>query len=85
VSLTSDFTSQACQVALGHAVRLTRETKHLTQAELAERIGVNEKAVARIEDGKASVDLSTIVGLTKGLRVRFGELGHLVDQYLERT
>jgi transcriptional regulator with XRE-family HTH domain len=86
VSLTSaEFNFQDCQVALGRAVRLTRENKHLTQAELAERIGLKEKAVARIEDGEAIVDLSMVVELTKGLRVRFGELGHLVDQYLGRT
>jgi len=85
VSLTSvEFNFQNCQVALGRAVRLSRENKHLTQAELAERIGLKEKAVARIEDGEASVVLDTVVQLTKGLGVRFGELGHLVDQYLGR-
>jgi transcriptional regulator with XRE-family HTH domain len=85
VSLTAEFNAHDCQVALGHAVRLTRETKHLTQAELAERIGLEEKTVARIEVGKASVDLELVVTLTNGLRVRLGELGHLVDQYLGRT
>jgi DNA-binding XRE family transcriptional regulator len=86
VSLTSvEFNSEDCQVALGCAVRLTRENKHLTQAELAGRIGLTEKAVACIEDGDESVDLKLVVELTKGLRVRFGELGHLVDQYLGRT
>lgn len=85
MSLTSGFNSHDCQVALGQAVRLTRQNKHLTQAELAERIGLKEKGVARIEDGEASVDLDLVVKLTNGLRVRLGELGHLVDQYLGRT
>jgi transcriptional regulator with XRE-family HTH domain len=85
VSLTAEFNSQDCQVALGRAVGLIRENKHLTPAELAERIGVNENVVTRIEDGEASVDLDMVVQLTMGLRVRFGELGHLVDQYLGRT
>jgi len=85
MSLTSEFNSHDCQVAIGRAVRLTRETKHLAQAELAERIGLEEKAVARIEDGEAGVDLDLVVKLTNGLRVRFGELGHFVDQYLGRT
>jgi transcriptional regulator with XRE-family HTH domain len=86
VSLTSvEFNSQDCKFALGHAVRLARESKHLTQAELAERVGLKEKTVAGIEDGEASVDLEVVVQLTKGLRFRFGELGHLVDQYLGRT
>jgi transcriptional regulator with XRE-family HTH domain len=85
VSLTAEFSLHDCQVALGRAVRLTRENKHLTQAELAERIGLKEKAVALIEDGDASVDLDLVVKLTNGLRVRLGELAHLVDQYLGRT
>ena len=86
MSLTSvEFNSHNCQVALGRAVRLTRENKHLTQAELADRIGLKEEAVASIEDGETSVDLELVVKLTNGLRVRLGELGHLVDQYLGRT
>jgi len=75
-----------CEVALGRAIRLAREHKGMTQAELAERSGRDEDSIARIEEGNENLDLNTIAVLTvKGLEVRFGEVGHLTDQYLGRT
>lgn len=75
-----------CEAAFGRAIRHIRENKRMTQAELAARIGRDEKSVAQIEDGEEALDLKMIVGLTvKGLGVRFGEVFHLVDQYLGRT
>jgi transcriptional regulator with XRE-family HTH domain len=75
-----------CEVALGRAIRLTREHKRMTQAELADRIGGDEDTVARIEDGEGGLTLEAVADLTvRGLNVRFGEVGHLVDQYLGRT
>ncbi|HET9154283.1 MAG TPA: helix-turn-helix transcriptional regulator [Solirubrobacterales bacterium] len=75
-----------CEVALGRAIRLAREHKRMTEAELADRLGWHADAVARIEDGEGGLTLETVADLTvKGLNVRFGEVGHLVDQYLGRT
>lgn len=80
------FNLRDCEVALGRAIRLAREHKRMTQAELADRIGGDEDAVAQIEDGEGGLSIKTVADLTvRGLGVRFGEAGHLVDQYLGRT
>lgn len=82
----SEFNFHDCEVAIGNAIRLTREQKRMTQVELGARIGLDDKAIARIEAGDETLSLTTIAELTmKGLGVRFGEVGHLVDQYLGRT
>ena len=82
----SELNFHDCEVALGNAIRLLREHKGLTRAELGERIGMEEKRIARIEAGNEKLYLNTIAELTvNGLGVRFGEVGHLIDQYLGRT
>lgn len=82
----AEFNFHDCEVALGNAIRLAREHKGMTLAELGGRIGVDENAITRIEAGKEGLHLSTLAELTiNGLGVRFGELGHFVDQYLGRT
>jgi transcriptional regulator with XRE-family HTH domain len=87
VSVTpNEFDFHDCEVALGNAIRLTREHKLMTQAELGDRVGLDEKAIARIEAGDGALDLNAIAELTmKGLDIRFGEIGHLTDQFLGRT
>jgi transcriptional regulator with XRE-family HTH domain len=58
----------------------------MTQAELGARIGMDEKDIARIETGEESLQLSKLAELTMiGLEVRFGEVGHFLDQYLGRA
>jgi len=80
------FNLSECKAALGRAIRLAREHKRITEAELADRMGWDADAVARIEDGEGDLTLETVADLTvRGLNVRFGEVGHLVDQYLGRT
>jgi transcriptional regulator with XRE-family HTH domain len=82
----AEFTLHDCEVALGNAIRLAREHKGITQAELGARIGADKRAIAQIETGEESPDLGTLAELTmKGLELRFGEVGHFVDQYLGRT
>jgi transcriptional regulator with XRE-family HTH domain len=75
------------ELALGKAFRLLREHRSLSRAEVAARAGMDEVTLASIEDGsKTPLSFDTMGDLTaKGLEVRFGEVGHLVDQYLGRT
>jgi DNA-binding XRE family transcriptional regulator len=47
-----------------HAARLR---KHLTQAQLAEKLGVPQSALARIESGKVSPTLKTLARLAEAL------------------
>ena len=52
-----------------------REAQHMTQMELAERTGIRQSNISRIEKGQASPTLATLRriarGLGKELQVRF--------------
>ena len=58
----------------GAAIRSLRETKRLTQEELAERIHVSSKAVSKWETGKGFPDISLLEPLAKALDVSVIEL-----------
>lgn len=57
----------------GRAVRSLRQEAHLTQTELADRSGVTQTAIARIERGRATdIRLSTAVRIAGVFRDVFG-------------
>ena len=58
----------------GAAIKSLRETKRLTQEELAERINVSAKAVSKWETGKGFPDISLLEPLAKALDVSVIEL-----------
>lgn len=58
----------------GTTIRQLREAKHLTQSELAGRIGVSDKAVSKWETGKGLPDISLIQPLAQALDVSVIEL-----------
>ena len=58
----------------GATVKRLRETKGLTQTQLAEMIGVGGKAVSKWETGKGLPDISLIEPLSKALGVSVMEL-----------
>ena len=58
----------------GAAIRALRETKRLTQEELAERIHVSAKAVSKWETGKGFPDISLLEPLAKALDISVIEL-----------
>lgn len=58
----------------GAAIKNMREAKGLTQAELADRIGVGSKAVSKWETAKGLPDISLIEPLAKALGVSVMEL-----------
>ncbi|OFW65146.1 MAG: hypothetical protein A2135_03270 [Actinobacteria bacterium RBG_16_67_15] len=49
-----------CSFELGSRVRLERERRGMTQAELAERMGTTQPAVARLEAGGVNPGLDTL-------------------------
>lgn len=55
---------------LGEAVRLRREELGLTQAELAERAGLKQPAVARFEAGGTMPTIPMLERLAEALEVR---------------
>jgi transcriptional regulator with XRE-family HTH domain len=59
---------------LGLRVRELRRTRGWTQTELAERIGVQQSAVAKIERGAVDPTTTMIVKLAKALGVSPGHL-----------
>lgn len=58
----------------GPAIKRFREEKSMTQAQLAEKIGVSDKAVSKWETGKGLPDLSLLEPLAQALRVSLTEL-----------
>lgn len=58
----------------GSAIKRLREAKGLTQAELADKIGVSSKAVSKWETAKGLPDISLIEPLSKALGVSVTEL-----------
>lgn len=59
---------------LGENIKNIRLYKKITQAELAETIGVDKSFISNIENGKTNPTLSTITSLAKALKVSPNEL-----------
>lgn len=61
----------ALQIRFGERLRQVRLAANMTQAQLAERSGLNEKYVGRVEQGRKNLRLDTMVRLAMvvGLKV----------------
>ena len=55
-------------------LRKIRQERGLTQASLAEKIGVSREYIARLETGRHDPPLSTVEKLAKALRVKIAKL-----------
>ena len=62
------------QYVTGAAIRALREEKHMTQAELAEKLFISDKTVSKWENGKGYPDISLLEPLAKTLGVSVAEL-----------
>lgn len=62
------------QRQIGRFIMECRKEKGLTQAQLAEILGVSDKSVSRWENGKTMPDLSLYEPLCKALNVEVSEL-----------
>ena len=58
----------------GTTIKMLRERRGMTQAELAERVGVSNKAVSKWETGRGLPDLSLLQPLAQSLGVSLIEL-----------
>ena len=58
----------------GAAIRALREKQGMTQAELAEKLCVSDKAVSKWETGRGFPDVSLLEPLGKALRISIPEL-----------
>ncbi len=58
----------------GNTIKQLRESRNLTQAELAERIGVSSKAISKWETAKGLPDISLLQPLAQALGISIIEL-----------
>jgi HTH-type transcriptional regulator / antitoxin HipB len=56
--------------ALGHAIRHYRQQAGLTQAELADEVGIDRSYLSRLEKGQETEQLRRIIVLLRRLGVR---------------
>ncbi len=59
---------------MGKTIRKLRIAKKLSQAELADRVGLSREYINKIEAGRYDPPLSTINALAKALRVDVAKL-----------
>jgi transcriptional regulator with XRE-family HTH domain len=55
-------------------LKALREQRELSQAALAEKVGVSREYIARLETGRHDPPLSTLEKLAKALKVKLGRL-----------
>jgi len=55
---------------LGDKVRKAREKARLTQAEVAERAGINSSYYAQIERGEVNLSIDKLQGIAKVLKIK---------------
>lgn len=60
-------TIEACHAAFGVRVRIVREILDLTQADLAERVGLERASVTNIEAGRQRVSLDAVERFARAL------------------
>ncbi len=62
------------QITIGNFITQKRKEKNLTQAKLAELLGVSNKTISKWENGKCMPDYGTIEPLCKELGITVSEL-----------
>ncbi len=64
------FENELKAEALAQKFKELRKKKHLTQSQLAERIGLEKGAISKIENGKFNLTLATINKIASALEAR---------------
>lgn len=59
---------------IGDNIRALREEKKISQAELAERVGVSQVQISRIELNKSKTKISTMMKIAEALDVEIKDL-----------
>ena len=59
---------------ISNLIKIKRKERNMTQEELANKLGVTEKAISRWETGRGTPDISLLVPLSKELEVEVSEL-----------
>lgn len=69
------------QIKIGKFISLKRREKNITQSELAERLGITDRAISKWENGVCMPDVSNIPELCNILGITINDLfsGYVVD------
>lgn len=69
------------QIKIGKFIAQCRKSKQLTQAELAEKLGITDRAISKWETGKGMPDSSIMIDLCNILGINVNELlsGEVID------
>lgn len=73
----TEFEIKAKSFAIGELIKEERKAAHLTQQQLAEKIGAKKSFISRIENGHSDIQLSTLYKL-----VEFG-LGRKINLIIQ--
>ena len=66
-----EFNNQARAYYMGLILQEARKEEHVTQAELARRIGANKSYISRIENGWIDPSISTVLRIIDALGLKF--------------
>lgn len=69
------------RVAYGKAIRSIRQSKKISQEELAERCGLHRTYVSDVELGKRNVSLENIDKIARALQVKKSDIFIEVEYY----
>ena len=69
------------QIRIGRFIAELRKEQNMTQLNLAEKLGVTDRAISKWENGKAMPDSSIMLELCKELKISVNELlsGEMID------
>ena len=62
------------QIKIGRFIAERRKANNLTQAQLAERLGITDRAVSKWENGRAMPDSSIMLALCRELKISVNDL-----------
>ena len=75
---------QELRVAYGKAIRSIRQTKKISQEELADLCGLHRTYISDVELGKRNVSLENIDKIAHALQVKKSEL-FVIPHFLQRS
>ena len=75
------------QIKIGKFIAECRKNKNLTQADLANKLNITDRAVSKWENGKSLPDFSIMFDLCKILDITINDLlsGEIIDKKEENT
>ena len=66
--------ADALLTQLGDRIRKLRKNRGWTQAEMAERVGIDRSFLADVERGKRNISILNVALIAKGLKVSLAQL-----------